>query len=269
MARIARMALATALVTTNSIAFGADGLTTLSVGADSSTGKYGQDQSTHIFFVPITGKYEAGPWTLKLLVPYIRITGPGNVIGAGDSRITLPGKVIGGTTLPPGVGAARRTEVGLGDVVASGFYNVFDERSAPIGLDLGVKIKFATADDSKGLGTGKNDYAGQADFFKAIGAFTAFGTIGYRWYGDPAGIDLRNVPYAAVGASYRVSQPTSVGFVYDWRNRIVQGGARVSELTAYVSRKFSADWKLQVYAVKGFTDGSPDFGGGLTLAYSF
>jgi len=32
---------------------------------------------------------------------------------------------------------------------------------------------------------------------------------------------------------------------------------------------FSADWKLQVYAVKGFTDGSPDFGGGLTLAYSF
>src|SRR5207244_4227895 len=66
MARIARMALVTALVTTNSIAFAADGLTTLSVGADSSTGKYGQDQSTHIFFVPITGKYEADRWTLKL-----------------------------------------------------------------------------------------------------------------------------------------------------------------------------------------------------------
>ena len=258
MARIARIALATALVTTSSIAFGADGVTTLSVGADSSTGKYGQDQSTHIFFVPITGKYEAGPWTLKLLVPYIRITGPGNVIGAGDSRITLPR-----------AGGARRTETGLGDVVASAFYNVLDERSAPIGMDLGVKIKFATADDSKGLGTGKNDYAWQADFFKTIGAFTPFGTIGYRWYGDPAGVDLRNVPYAAVGASYRVSQPTSIGFVYDWRNRIVQGGARVSELTAYVSRKFSADWKLQVYGVRGFADGSPDFGGGLTLAYSF
>src|SRR5438552_7503473 len=83
MARIARIVLATALVTTNSIAFAADALTTLSVGADSSTGKYGQDQSTHIFFMPITGKYEAGPWTLKLLVPYIRITGPGNVIGPG------------------------------------------------------------------------------------------------------------------------------------------------------------------------------------------
>src|SRR6266568_1403608 len=196
MARIARMALATALVATNSIAFAADGLTTLSVGAESSSGKYGQDQSTRIFFVPITGKYETGGWTLKLLVPYIRITGPGNVIGAADNRITLPG-----------AGATRRTETGLGDVVASAFYN-------------------------------------------------ALGARGYRWYGDPAGIDLRNVPYAALGASYRVSQPTSAGFVYDWRNRIVQGGARVSELTAYVSRKFSDDWKLQPYAVRGFADGS-------------
>ena len=258
MARIARIALATALVTTSSIAFGADGVTTLSVGADSSTGKYGQDQSTHIFFVPITGKYEAGPWTLKLLVPYIRITGPGNVIGAGDSRITIPGAA-----------AARRTETGLGDVVASAFYNVLDERSAPIGLDLGMKIKFATADDSKGLGTGKNDYAWQADFFKTIGAFTPFGTIGYRWYGDPAGIDLRNVFYGTAGSSYRMSPATTAGLAYDWRDRLVQGSARASELTAYISRKFSADWKLQVYGVKGFADGSPDFGGGLTLAYSF
>jgi len=258
MARIARMALTTALVATNSIAFGADGLTTLSVGADSSSGKYGQDQSTHTFFVPITGKYEAGPWTLKLLVPYIRITGRGNVIGAGDSRITIPG-----------AGAARRTETGLGDVVASAFYNVLDERSAPIGLDLGVKIKFATADDSKGLGTGKNDYAWQADFFKAIGAFTPFGTIGYRWYGDPSGIDLRNVFYGTAGSSYRMSPATTAGLAYDWRDRVVQGGARVSELTAYISRKLSSDWKLQVYAVKGFTDASPGFGTGTALGYSF
>ncbi len=259
MERIARGALAAGLIAAASpIALCAEGLATLSAGADYSVGKYGASERTSTLYIPTYAKYETGPWTLKAVVPYIRMTGPGNVIGAADSRITLPG-----------AGAARRTESGLGDVVASAFYNVLKERSASLGLDLGVKIKFATADESRGLGTGKNDYSLQADFFKPVGAFTAFGTLGYRWYGDPAGIDLRNLPYAAVGASYRVSQPTSVGFVYDWRNRIVQGGARVNELTAYVSRKFSADWKLQVYAVKGFTDGSPDFGGGLTLAYSF
>ena len=253
------MVLAAGLIAAASpLALCADGVTTVSAGADYSTGKYGASERTAVLYVPTYAKYETGPWTLKLVVPYIRITGPGNVIGAADNRITLPG-----------AGATRRTETGLGDVVASGFYNVLGGRDASLGLDMGVKIKFATADESRGLGTGKNDYSVQADLFKPVGAFTAFGTLGYRWYGDPPGIDLRNVPYAAIGASYRISQPTSAGFVYDWRNRIVQAGARVSELTAYVSRKFSGDWKLQLYAVRGFADGSPDFGAGLTLAYSF
>ncbi len=253
------MAIAAGLMAAASpIARGAEGLATLSVGADYSTGKYGASERTDTLYIPTYAKYETGAWTLKLVVPYLRITGPGNVIGAADSRVTLPG-----------AGAAHRTEAGLGDVVSSAFYSLLDERNAPLGLDLGAKIKFATADEAGGLGTGKNDYSLQADFFKSMGAFTPFGTLGYRKYGDPEGIDLRNVPYAAVGASYRVSQVTSAGLAYDWRNRIVQGGAGVSELTAYVSRKFSGDWKLQVYAVKGFADGSPDFGGGLTLAYSF
>ncbi len=260
MARIARTALAATLITTtaNSIALGADGLSTLSVGADYSSGKFGKSESTDLFYVPVTGKYETGPWALKLVVPYIRITGPGNVVGAVGDQVILPG-----------AGAARRTEAGLGDVIASAFYNVLNERDAPFGLDFGAKIKFGTTDASRGLGTGKNDFSLQTDFFKSIGAFTPFGTLGYRWYGSPAGIDLRNVFYGAIGGSYRTSQPTTIGLAYDWRDRIVPGGARVSELTAYVSHKLAGEWKLQVYAVKGFADGSPDFGDGLSLAYSF
>jgi len=258
MAHIARIALAAWLITTaSSIALGA-GLTTLSIGADHSSGNYGASERTEIFYVPVTAKHETSRWTLKLVVPYIRITGPSNVIGAADPVVTLPG-----------AGAVRRTESGIGDVVASAFHNVLNERDASFGLDIGTKIKFGTADDSRGLGTGKNDFSLQADFFKAIGAFTPFGTLGYRRYGDPAGVDLRNVVYGTIGSSYRMSQPTTVGLAYDWRDRIVQGGARVSELTAYISRKLSSDWKLQVYAVKGFTNGSPDFGAGSSLAYSF
>ena len=57
----------------------------------------------------------------------------------------------------PGAGAVRRTESGIGDVVASAFRNVLNERDASFGLDIGTKIKFGTADDSRGLGTGKNE----------------------------------------------------------------------------------------------------------------
>lgn len=257
MARISRTAFFAALLAVTPLAFGA-GTFTASVGVDYSTGKFGQSENTDLLYIPIGAKYETGRWTFKLVVPYLRLAGPGNVVGAPDSIVTLPGG-----------SAARRTESGLGDAVASAFFNLLNERSAPFGLDLGTKIKFGTADESRGLGTGKNDYSLQADFFVPIGALTPFGTLGYRRYGDPEGVDLRNVPYASVGAAYRISQPMSAGFVYDWRDRIVEGRNRVSELTVYVSRKFSADWKLQVYAVRGYSDASPEVGGGLSLAYSF
>jgi len=258
MARIARVALTALITMGNAVALGADALTTLSIGADYSSGNYGLSDSTRFLYVPVTAKHETGRWVLKLVVPYISITGPSNVVGAPENQVILPNGSF-----------ARRTESGLGDVVASAFYNVLNERNTPLGLDIGAKIKFGTADDSRGLGTGKNDFSLQADFFKAIGTFTPFGTLGYRRYGDPAGVDLRNVFYGTIGSSYRISEPTTVGLAYDWRDRIVQGRDRVSELTAYISRKLSGDWKLQVYAVKGFTNASPDFGAGSSLAYSF
>ena len=127
MAHIARIALAAWLTTTaSSIALGA-GLTTLSIGADYSSGNYGASERTEIFYVPVTAKHETGRWTLKLVVPYIRITGPSNVIGAADPVVTLPG-----------AGAVRRTESGIGDVVASAFRNVLNERDASFGLDIGT-----------------------------------------------------------------------------------------------------------------------------------
>jgi hypothetical protein len=260
MAYHGRRVLAAALLATSApLALGAEGLTTYSLGADYTTGKYGADQSTDILYIPFTGKYETGPWTARLVVPWIRITGPGNVVGA-------PGDTV---VLNNGASAERRTESGLGDVVASAFYNVLNERNSPFGLDLGGKVKFGTADETRGLGTGKNDYSVQADAFKPIGALTPFGSVGYRWYGDPQDINFKNVFYWSAGASYKLSQPTTIGVAYDHRPRIVDTGSHVSEATAFVSQKLNADWKLQVYGVKGFSSGSPDWGLGAVLAYSY
>jgi len=253
--RLAIAAAAASLIGCNALA--ADGLTTLSVGADYTTGKYGNTDSTDILYVPFTSKYEIGPRTWKLVVPWIHITGPANVVGAPGDTV-----VVGNNT-------GRRTESGLGDIVGSGFYNVLNERNSPIGLDLGAKVKFGTADETRGLGTGKNDYSVQADLFKPIGALTPFGSVGYRWYGDPAGINFKNVVYWSLGASYKLSQPTSVGVAYDHRPAIVDNGNHVSEATFFVSQKLSPDWKLQFYGVKGFAIGSPDWGVGGVLAYSY
>lgn len=236
----------------------ASGLT-LGTGFDYTTGKYGGTEKTDVLYVPFFARYETGPAVFRLTVPYIRITGPGNVIGAGEDRVTVPGRAVG-----------RRTESGLGDVVGSVFYNVLSERTSAVGLDLGAKVKLGTADETKGLGTGQTDYALQADWFKPFqGSNTLFGSIGHRWYGDPPGVNLRNVFYVALGLSHRYSSQASAGVVYDYRPAITDGGGQISELTAFYSQRLSREWKLQPYALIGFGRASPDFGAGAQIAYSF
>jgi len=231
---------------------------TVSTGIEYSSGKYGDTQKTEMYNVPVTGKYETGLWTFRLSLPLVRITGPGNVVIVGDDVVTLPGGSAG-----------RSTETGLGDLVGSAFYNVLDERTSKIGLDLGAKVKLGTADEDKGLGTGENDHAVQADVFKPIGAINAFGSLGYRFYGDPPGIDLRSVFYGSFGGTYPLSDGSSVGLAYDFRPPITDGGSRVSEATAFLSQRVSRDWRLQYYGVKGFSDGSPDFAIGVMLSHSY
>ena len=232
--------------------------TTIGTGAEYTSGKYGGTQKTEIFYVPFTAKFENGPWTFRATAPYIRVTGPGNVLGIGADRVTLPG-----------ANATRRTESGLGDFVTSVFYTLVSETRSPFGLDVGAKVKFGTADRDKGLGTGKTDYSVQADLFKPLGTVTAFGSLGYRKYGDPPGVNFRDVPYAAIGAAYRVSRETTAGAVYDYRPRVLDGGSQLSEATIYLSQRLAGNWKAQLYGVVGFADASPDWGAGFTLTYTY
>jgi hypothetical protein len=227
----------------------------LTTGLDYSTGKYGGTETTEIYYVPVTGKYEADEYTLKLTVPYLRVTGPGNVL------IDLGPIGPASTT--------STTQSGLGDIVVAGTYNMYEGRGNGTLVDVTAKIKFATADEAKGLGTGENDYALQADLYKTLGKNTVFGTLGYKVMGSPADVTLNNVFYASLGAGHQYSQETSAGLILDLREKASATGYAQQELTAYVSHKLGKTWKAQAYAVKGFSDGSPEWGAGAMFTAAF
>jgi len=224
---------------------------TSSIGADYSSGKYGTSESTDTWTIPLMLKYESGPAILKLTVPYVHTTGTVN-------------RDIGTAVL-----TTRHTEEGLGDIVGSASYAVLEGKGG-LGLDLGVKVKFATAEKSKTLlTTGENDYSLQAEAYQSFGATTGFATLGWTKKGDPNGIDFRNPWYADIGASYKVSDTLSAGAFYDFRGKLTDSGAHVSEMTLFVANKLSPNWKLQGYVVAGFSDASPDWGIGAILAYKY
>jgi hypothetical protein len=230
-----------------------DSLFTLSTGVDYTSGSYGGDVDIEDFYVPLTATADYGRVAFRLTVPYLSVSAPeGTIIGPGGEPLPGSGEVT--------------TESGLGDIVAGvTVYDVINSQRLGLAMDLTGKVKFGTADEDKGLGTGENDYSAQAQLYKFIDDFTLMGSVGYKFHGDPAGYDLENVLMASLGGTYRFTTDVSGGLFFDYRESAISGNDSVQELSLFVSRRVGDQWRLHVYGLTGFTNTSPDWGGGIQI----
>ncbi|AIL63674.1 hypothetical protein [Pseudomonas alkylphenolica] len=222
------------------------------IGLDYSSGDYGTETTSEIWYVPVVGKYETGPMTYKVTVPWLRITNP----EVGPDGDPLPG-------------GCRDVESGLGDTVASAGYALLDGSEGGVLVDLIGKVKFPTADEDQCLGTGETDYSAQVDLARTFGPVTGFATLGWKKFGDPPDSDFDDPVFASLGFATPVAVRTTAGASYDWRQKVVSTGSQIQELTLFVTHKLNQQWKVQLYAVKGFSDASPDAEGGLMVFHAF
>jgi hypothetical protein len=227
---------------------------TLGAGLHYSAGDYGTGSTTRITALAATARYETGPWTYRATVPYLKVDGESNVI--------------------PGVGSvgarsSRRIESGLGDLVLGATYALYYEPARTLGFDLTGKVKLATADESKGLGTGEHDFAVLLEAYQSLDRVTGFGGIGYHILGDAPGQSLDNVWSANLGVSYKLDERDSAGVMLDARQRVTSSSDPQRELTGFFMRKLDRFWKAQAYALIGLANGSPDWGFGLSAARPF
>ena len=225
----------------------------LSIGYELSRGEFNDSDRTEIRYVPLTLKYQNGPWIAGLTVPYIRIQGPGDVVRGADGNLVIASDTQG-----------RTTESGPGDVVAALSYTFYPSSSKLPLLELTGRVKFPTADEDEGLGTGETDYTVQADLSKRFGAFTSFATLGYRVLGDPSGIDLDDGFLASLGFGYRFSRRLNLGLAFDYREASTDGTDDSRELVPYTSIRVSDSLTLGTYGVVVLSDSSSDLALGVT-----
>ncbi|MDO8988167.1 MAG: hypothetical protein Q7U91_00875 [Sideroxyarcus sp.] len=232
---------------------------TLSAGYEYSTGKYGTDATTEIVTIPVTAEYETGPWVLRLIVPYLRITGEGDVVVSGGFR--------GGRGSTSTVSQTSTTRSGLGDVVTMLSYNLYADDATASGLDLAGRVKFGTA--SQTMGTGENDYAVQLSAYRDVGNFTPGIMLGYEMLGSTELLPLDNVYYGSAWLGYIFSEQADAGLEYKYVQRASATAAEQRQLTFYANYRIADDVYLRGYLQKGYADGSPDTGYGVSIASVF
>lgn len=224
----------------------------VAVGFDYSRGDYGLATDTEVISVPLTLSRETGPWTFEARVPWLRIKGPASIVAGG-----------GGPTRP-----TASAESGLGDITLGATYR-FGPVADTINLAATIRAKLPTGSEQRGLGTGEADFYGQVDVYRSFGSVTPFASLGYAALGASTLYPLEDGPYASVGAHFRTSDRTVVTAAYSHRHRFVAGGDAGSDALLAVTHDLDARWRVMAYALKGFTDASPDHGAGMQVSWRF
>ena len=231
----------------------------------------------HVF---LSAEFGSTSSKLVFTVPYVQISRTGLVTMTPEGPAVVG---AGGPGRPPWQESdPDSSEGGLGDVVVmSRNYIMKSGAGNRPTLTFDVDYKWATADESKGLGTGENDYSAGFDYIQPIGKrMQILGRATYRFSGSPAGVDFQDRLLLRAGfgvmtahSAWRVHYETvdplmkevplydatgaALAFVEVGNYEVVRG-------EAVFRNNAGGSWKL--WALAGLNDSSPDIGFGLSLA---
>lgn len=247
----------TLLINAYGTALGNEPYFTLSTGLEHASGSYDSDSNVEELYLPVTMNYNSGSFGVGLTLPYLSVRAPsGTIITNSQGQVVVVGE--GPTT----------TESGLGDITARfTLYDLFVSKSLNLAIDASAKVKFGTADETIGLGTGKSDYSFQTNIYKFFDEYYINASVGYKLRGDPSGLDLNNVWFGSLGANYRFNFETKGGVAFDYRQSSFEDGEAIQELSAFVSHRIDNLWGVQLYTFTGFSESSPDWGAGIQVKY--
>jgi hypothetical protein len=245
-----------------------------SLGFNYSSGHYGDPRATEIVSVPFGAKYVSGPFTLRLTIPYVHLSGPGSLVDSVDTHnggSGGTGSTPGGSGSGPGgaqvvPGGQDRKVGGISDIVTSATYSI-DLIRNDLFLDLTGKVKLPTASVAKRLGTGKTDFTAAAGLTKMFGPFSLYAEGRRRFAGASLLFPVRDTWGATGGFGVRAARALSLGLYYDWQQSAFRGNAPSSELTGSATFRVSRALRVQAYATAGFSSNSVDRAAGLQLLW--
>jgi hypothetical protein len=208
-------------------------------------GDYGTGEDTDIYYTAVSIKRYLEEGDVTLTIPYLDISDGATYVGGEVEPFAGGG---GGS--------------GLGDVILKGRYYAVEQDDFFPYIDLVGSIKLPTADEDKGLGTGKTDFTFMAEFARRLRNenWIALWELGYTFVGDPSGYDADNRWLYSAGLAYELASDITLSGYLDGRTAIFEGNDDPLSLLLIGEYKYSSDLRFDTLLEFGLNDGAPDFG---------
>jgi hypothetical protein len=205
----------------------------LEVDAGYKTGDFGTPTDSRLFSLAPTLGYVAPRYSVSVTAPFLSLTQ----------------KTAGTST----------TETGFGDVVVRAGAVLLAETSGGLSVSGTGALKLPTADEARGLGTGKADYGGFVGLHQRLRGLKLSLNGGYIVTGDSSGTSYKDIPLAGIGVS-KVFGMTNVYASLEGRGATVSGAKDPLEASLGAFHLLNKDYALAGGVTFGLNDGGPAFG---------
>lgn len=232
-----------------------------------SSGDYGDVSDTSILYAPLSVRWDIDAWRLSLNVPFLQVDGPSDLVTAGGGAQLPPPNPPPPPNMDPKIGSEKHA--GLGDITLGFSYAlppVIDDRFF---FDLQADLKIPTADEDRGLGTGKTDVSLGTEVAVKTGKFWPYLGVAYRFVGRNSDYELQDGMLASAGLQWQGDGALGLGIEFDYRRALSQSADDPLEAVAYSSYLLNNQLLLGLYTTVGFSDGSPDYALGTSMGWYF
>jgi len=252
----------------------------LGIGFDYETGDYGTGSDSDFISVPFyLDLYPTDRLDFELIVPYVYLrteddggavvyrTSGGASVVRGRSRGTTSSD--SSTETSETTSGGHNSESGLGDITLTAGYVLVEESESTPQIRPTFYLKFPTADEDKGLGTGEFDYGPGVTLSKWQGDWHLFAEGLYVFQGDSSLYETKDY-FSYNGGIGRQINDSLYGAV------LLQGATAPADgADAALEGRVKGVWQmapkvaLEAYLGAGLSDGSPDFSSSLAVFFDF
>lgn len=241
----------------------------LSTGVEYSSGKYGETIATEALVLPFSVKLRVGGLSLRASIPYVTVRGPASIApvidDSGGSHGSNSGSGSSGDSSDDDDAAdsANRDLQGLGDASVSATWTFSDIAATPLYMDLSARARLPAGSETKGLGNGATDFTAQSEIGWDGRRGGVFVSGGRRFLESRPGSTRVDGWQASAGYWRNIGQKSMFGMQGNWRRGSTLGSEDPKSVDAYLTRRLSTGWRLEVSGSAGLSDASPDYSVGL------